>query len=218
MASRLMHATCMIALIMGSVAPLTAQTPAPTGEQAAQAAPPSPETAGDEDIAIPAELLTAVPDPATVAMPKLAFTPTPEIVATYDKYFYFHRGDTSFTEALADIRECDAFARGLSSGMGYTTPYTGYGGAAGAVGSAIGSALVFAIFGSAEKRKLRRANLRRCMHYKGYQRFGLERELWQAFNFEEGFSGTGEAERQAKLAQQAKVASAPGIDGKDLGL
>jgi heme/copper-type cytochrome/quinol oxidase subunit 1 len=40
------------------------------------------------------------------------------------------------------------------------------------------------------------------MHYKGYQRYGLEKELWQKFNFEEGFSTTDAPERTAKLAQQ----------------
>ena len=78
--------------------------------------------------------------------------------------------------------------------------------------------MIAAIFGSAEKRRLRRVNMRRCMGYRGYDRFGLEKDLWQEFNFEEGFSAEGEDKRQAMLAQQAKVASGPRPAGKELGL
>jgi hypothetical protein len=168
---------------------------------------------------VAANLLTTVPDPATVEMPDLKFTETPEIASTYDKYFYFHRADTDFVTALADIRECDDFARGLVSNITYTNvPYPYQGTMAGAIGGAIGDALAYAIFGSAEKRQQRRGNLRRCMHYKGYQRYGLEKGRWQAFNFEEGLSSVKEVDRQRMLAQQAKVAAAPNLVQKDLGL
>lgn len=161
----------------------------------------------------------AIPDPAAVTIPDLAFAETPEIAATYDKYYYFHRPDTGFAEALADIRECDGFARGLSSGMtSADVPYPYAGTMAGALGGAIGNAFAAAVFGSAEKRKLRRVNMRRCMHYKGYERYGLDKDIWQRFNFEEGLSRVGEDERQAKLAQQAKVASGPSPQQKGLGL
>jgi len=49
--------------------------------------------------------------------------------------------------------------------------------------------------------------MRRCMGYKGYARYGLQKDLWQEFHFEEGFSSEEESKRQAMLAQQAKVAS-----------
>jgi hypothetical protein len=209
--------------VAGQVAPAWAQSVPATQPQAPRDSKPVADTGspanGDVQETVSADLLTAVPDPASVVMPDLAFKPSPEIEATYDKYFYFHRADTRFEEALADIRECDAFARGLVSSVTYTqVPYPYAGTLGGAIGGAIGNALAYAIFGSAEKRKLRRANMRRCMHYKGYQRFGLEKEAWQAFNFEEGLSSVKEADRQRMLAQQAKVASAPGIEQKDLGL
>jgi hypothetical protein len=160
-----------------------------------------------------------VPDPAKLTMPKLEFTPTPEDESTFDKYFYFNRADTSFEHALADLRDCDGFASGLSSGYNYqAAPYPYTNTMAGAVGGAIGNAMVAAIFGSAEKRRLRRVNMRRCMGYKGYSRYGLAKELWQEFNFEEGFSGEAEEKRQAMLAQQALVASGPKPATKELGL
>jgi hypothetical protein len=64
---------------------------------------------------------------------------------------------------------------------------------------------------------MRRINMRKCMHYKGYSRYGLAKENWSPFNFEEGFDGLKEAERQTLLARQAKVASGPAPAGKELG-
>lgn len=203
-------------LVLAQVGPAAAQTSPP---QDATAAPAAAADKGDEPAqeTVSANLLTMVPDPATVEMPDLAFAANPQIVTTFDKYYYFHRADTSFQEALADIRECDGYARGLAMSSNYNTPYYSPS-MAGAVGGAIGSAIAVAIFGSAELRKQRRVNMRRCMHYKGYQRFGLEKERWQKFNFEEGLSGVKEVDRQHMLAQQAKVAVSSIPMQKDLGL
>ena len=152
-------------------------------------------------------------------MPPLAFTPTPEIGGNFDKYYYFHRTDTDFSTAFADISECDGYASGLSSGMAAATvPYPYAGTMAGAVGGAIGNAMAQAIFGSAEKRRLRRLNMRRCMNFKGYARHGLPKDLWQAFNFEEGLSGVEVETRLKLLKQQALVASSGRPQGENLGL
>lgn len=175
--------------------------------------------AGAQDAKPKVDPMTVVPDPATVPMPKLDFASTPLIEADFDKYYFFNRANTSFEEALADLRDCDGFARGLSSGYKYQeAPYPYTYTMAGAAGGVIANVMIAAIFGSAEKRRLRRVNMRRCMGYRGYARFGLEKDLWQEFNFEEGFSGEGEDKRQAMLAQQAKVASGPRPAGKELGL
>jgi hypothetical protein len=210
----------MASLVLASATPAMGQAAsAPAAAPGQEAAKPPAAEAPAEGEAVSVDLLTAVPDPSTVVMPELAFTASPEIEAVYDKYYYFHRADTSFTTALADLRECDAFARGLTTGIGYTaTPYPYAGTMAGAVGGAIANVMVMMIFGSAEKRKLRRTNMRRCMHYKGYERYGLKRDLWEKFNFEEGLSSVKEVDRQRYLAQQAKVASTPGLSQKDLGL
>lgn len=175
--------------------------------------------AGAQTSAPAVDPMTVVPDPATVAMPKLDFASTPLIEADFDKYYFFNRANTSFEEALADLRDCDGFARGLSSGYQYqAAPYPYTYTMAGAAGGVIANVMIAAIFGSAEKRRLRRVNMRRCMGYRGYARFGLEKDLWQEFNFEEGFSAEGEDKRQAMLAQQAKVAAGPRPAGKELGL
>ncbi len=158
-------------------------------------------------------------DAAKVTMPKLDFTPSATDPSNYDKYYYFVRADTDFATAYADIVECDGYARGLASGISYTqVPYPYAGTMAGAVGGAIGSAMAMAIFGSAEKRRLRRVNMRQCMNFKGYQRHGLSKDLWQEFHFEEGLSDMPETRRFAYLKQQALVAATAKPESKELGL
>jgi len=148
-----------------------------------------------------------------VAMPALAFTPDPTIAADFDKYFFFHRDGTDFSTAYADVIECDSLASGINFYMGadnwaVQNAVMQYG-AAGAVGSVIGSLMVDAIFGSAERRRIKRINMRNCMFYKGYDRYGLEKELWQKFNFEEGLTRENAKDREAALKKQARVASGP---------
>ncbi len=146
---------------------------------------------------------------AKVQTPDTKFVETPADAQDFEKYFYFHRENTSFDEAYADIKECDALASGISYYGGQRNGYYGQYGIGGAIGGAIGNALADAIFGSAQRRKIRRTNLRNCMSYKEYQRFGLEKQRWQGFNFEEGNGREKEATREADLLMQAKVASGP---------
>ncbi|MES2055702.1 MAG: hypothetical protein V4564_07190 [Pseudomonadota bacterium] len=161
---------------------------------------------------------TTMGNATDVTMPELAFKGDGTEAADFDKYYAFHRADTDFATAYADIAECDGYARGLQSGIGYQqVPYPYAGTMAGAVGGAIGSAMAMAIFGSAEKRRLRRVNMRTCMNFKGYDRYGLPKGLWEKFNFEEGLSGVSEEKRQAYLKQQALVASSASLQGKVLG-
>ena len=149
-----------------------------------------------------------------VPMPELAFDASAVNADDFEKYFYFHRPDTSFDVAYADISECDALTSGLryylaANDYAMSSAMTQYGALAGGIGTALGSLAADAIFGSAERRKQRRVNMRNCMFYKGYDRYGLEKDLWQEFNFEEGLSAE-EAERRAnKIMMQARVASGP---------
>ena len=93
-----------------------------------------------------------------------------------------------------------------------------YGALAGGIGGALGSAIADAIFGSAARRQQRRINLRNCMGFKGYQRYGLSEDLWKEFNFEEGLGRKKENERDDALELQALVASGPKPTTKELGL
>lgn len=158
-------------------------------------------------------------DAAKLEMPKLAFTVTPAEEKDFDKYYYFVRPGTSYSDAYRDIVECDGYARGLQSGVTYTqVPYPYAGTLAGAAGGAIGSAMAMMIFGSAEKRRMRRVNMRGCMYYKGYHRYGLKKDLWEEFHFEEGLSDMPESRRFDYLKRQALVASTAKPEGKELGL
>lgn len=151
---------------------------------------------------------------AAVRTPDLSFDAAKVEPGDFEKYFIFHRPDTSFAEAYGDITECDALASGISIYRGVdagtmAAQTAQYGLLAGAIGGAIANVMVDAIFGSAARRQARRVNLRNCMYFKGYDRYGLEKELWQSFNFEEGLSKTAPAERAEKLLVQARVASGP---------
>ena len=158
-------------------------------------------------------------DPATVKMPELNAKPDPNDAGDYDKYYYFHRADTDFKTALSDLRDCDNLSRGLASPFGnMETPYPYAGTLGGAIGGALGNMMAAAIFGSGEKRRVRRVNMRTCMHFKGYDRYGLPKSLWTEFNFEEGLSGVEEEQRSGKLKQQALVASSAKPREKALGL
>ena len=148
-----------------------------------------------------------------VAMPDLAYEPNPKIEADFEKYFFFHREDTSFDQAFADISECDALAQGIDVYTNIDNPtvpdmFADLGPVGGVV-SMLGGLLGDGIFGSSERRWVRRLDLRNCMFYKGYDRYGLEKSLWQAFHFEEGFRRENVKDRLAALMKQARVASGP---------
>lgn len=171
-----------------------------------------------------AEWQAWVPGPDEVTRPDLAFVEDQQARDNYEKYFVFHRSDTDFATALQDLRECDAHSRGLFRGNFY--PGQGqvqaaamqYGYLAAGAGGVIAGAMMDAIMGPAELRRKRRINMRRCMNFLGYDRYGLSKEVWESFNFEEGVGEVPEAERQHKLAQQALVSSGPRPQGEDLGL
>lgn len=190
----------------------TSVTPAPVAVAPPILVAPAPAPAGE-----------VIPDPSKLAMPQLDFTPTPADEGDFSKFFYFHRDNTSFEEAYADIRECDALASGSSIYMGadagsQAAAMTQYGILPGAVGGAIASVAMDAIFGSAARREQRRVNIRNCMGFKQYQRYGLSRDLWTSFNFEEGLGRKREPVRLQALAIQALVASGPKPHTRDLGL
>jgi hypothetical protein len=161
-------------------------------------------------LAAPIQAAPKIPAAATLKLPDLNVPLSDEDRQGGDKYFYFHRADTSYVQALADIRECDDLARGVKSLQNWASaPYPYAGTLAGVGGELIGNAMVALIFGSAEERKMRRANMRRCMNYKSYDRYALPKDTWQQFNFEEALKTIPEDERITMLAQQAKAASGP---------
>lgn len=202
----------ILCLLSGQIAAAQESNP----PQESVAANPAPTTTAN---AVSAAIDPFDIDPATIAVPNLTFAMTPEITEDFDKYFYFHRSETDFRTALADILECDGYARGLASGMAgdVNVPYPYTNTMAGVGGAIIAQVLIGAIFGSAALRAKRRINMRTCMGYKGYQRYGLPKPIWQQFNFEEGHGEEEAVSRMTFLRQQARVASAPNPQGGDLG-
>jgi hypothetical protein len=153
-----------------------------------------------------------------IAIPNLSFTETSADVENYDKYFYFLREKTSFDEAYADIVECDGYSRNLTArAPSQPVPYPYAGTLSGALGGAIGSIIVDKISGSSARRAERRTNMRTCMFFKEYGRFGLPKDVWKAFNFEEGNGKLSDSERAPYLMQQAKAASGKKPQSQDLG-
>ncbi len=162
-------------------------------------------------------------DPASVARPQIEFEETRRTIKQYDQYFYFHQEATDFSTALADIRECDLRARGLyDAELVYGLPKeravdpsdTFLAGIAGPMAAG----LVAAIAAPVEARRERRFSLRRCMFFKGYDRYGLSKTLFEQFNYAATETELSEFERQRMLAQQALVASGPRPKTAPLGL
>ena len=155
------------------------------------------------------------PEEASISLLDVATGTTAADAKDFEKYFYFHRVDTSFSEALTDIRECDARARGL-----WNPPESGadsWDGDRGAYGLTGAAAQAF-IFGPAQERLARRATLRRCMFYKGYSRYGTAKTIWERFNYARDDGDLSEQQMQTMLAQQARLASGPRPQGRELGL
>lgn len=136
---------------------------------------------------------------AAVVMPVLEFDARRARSEDFEKYFYFHRVNTTFAQAFADISECDDLSNGRAFYNWSYDPFLG----------PLGSLMVDAIYGSSERRAIRRINMRNCMGFKGYNRFGITKKLWEKFNFEEGSRRKEEGLRETALLQQARVASGP---------
>ena len=179
-----------------------------------------------------AQWLAWVPAAEMVEMPALVFEESERTAADYNQFFYFHRADTTFATALADLRACDGFSRDLSregnSSFAHIVEGARRGGRAGggALGAPLGGALGGAIGrsiaqGPAEREELRkkyRINIRRCMFLSGYARYGLTERLWKDLAFDIADDDLTEEERQRSLLAQARAASAGLPVGAMLGL
>ena len=96
----------------------------------------------------------------------------------------------------------------LIGALAVTGQSQAHGGGGGWQGPAVFGAIVgSAIVGSAIKREARRKTMRTCMSFKGYNRHGVSKKVWQYFNFEEGLTAVPDGERRRRLLQQAAVAA-----------
>lgn len=130
------------------------------------------------------------------------------------KYFYFHRLGNSEAEARADIVECYSYAENLTvmeAGSNPTYMSVPYGGTtglsagqaalAGGIGS-IAGAIIVGFMNAGQRRAMARTNLRKCFGFKGYDRYELTKDEYQAVQ-----DGDGE-EVRARLVEKA-VGPAP---------
>ncbi|WP_438727524.1 hypothetical protein ACR9YC_10885 [Parasphingorhabdus sp. DH2-15] len=149
-----------------------------------------------------------LPDPATISVPDLSSAKDPKIAKQGWKYFVFHKAGVSFEEAYADFAECYTFLPTFSGGGELpkfipwgqsedpdTQELASNGGNFGVVGVAIG-----ALIEGPLRRRAYQSRMRRCMEPRGYDRYGLDKDIW------EQISGSYSLE---SIAIKAKIASGP---------
>ena len=103
------------------------------------------------------------------------------------KYFAFHKAGVSVDQAHADIGECLTYAAPTQAYVG-PPKFVLLGEAPGPRPRIVAPALISGIVGdlimmavtSGIENKMSRGNMRRCMGYKGYQRFAISEEAWKA--------------------------------------
>ncbi len=160
-------------------------------------------------------LAAAVAAPAAEAGPQdesafLAYRPAAD--DTFARHFFFHRPGVPLEEARADLAECRDYA---ADAMLWprepkslppdpkTLPPNVSGGPLGPVAGG----LVFGLVEGGERAKIAAANMRKCMGFKGYDRYGLPDALWKQLN-----AGTPEE----ALLRQARLASGGAPSGRKL--
>ena len=153
----------------------------------------------------------AMPDPATVTVPDLAFKPTRRDIRNYDSYFYFSKPGIGYEKAFADIMECRSYSQVFQFMLQTpdfvpwgSEPYEAdmskqYGNAAfqfGLIGVGVFGFAMDIVSGYDKN-----SNMRRCMGYKGYKRYGTAYSVWRQID-----KGKDEA---PKIARLALIASGP---------
>lgn len=113
---------------------------------------------------------------------------TPAEKPDYSKYFFFHKDGVSQTAAQADFDECTTYGANVTNIEPGTqimyVPYTSAlsplaNGLAGGIGGALGSLLADALFKGPQRKAMRRTVMRKCMGFKGYQRYGIDKQAWE---------------------------------------
>ncbi|HEX8062983.1 MAG TPA: hypothetical protein VF535_07180 [Allosphingosinicella sp.] len=140
----------------------------------------------------------------------LAYRPAAE--ETFARHFFFHRPGVPLDEASADLVECRTYAddamlwprepRSLPPDPKTLPPNV----SGGPMGPLVGG-LAFSLVAGGERAKIASANLRKCMGFKGYDRYGLPDPLWKQLN-----SGTPDQ----VLLRLARLASGPAPSGRKL--
>ncbi|HYE28701.1 MAG TPA: hypothetical protein VEA61_10765 [Allosphingosinicella sp.] len=160
---------------------------------------------------LPAVLALALASPAQPADAAfLAFRPAEG--ETFARHVFFHRPGVGMEEARADLAECRSYASSamlwprepdsLPPDPKQLPPDV----SGGPLGPVVGG-LAFALVEGGERAKIAAANMRKCMGFKGYGRYGLSDALWKQLN-----AGTPEE----VLLRQARLASGEAPSGRRL--
>jgi hypothetical protein len=145
------------------------------------------------------------PDPATVTLPDMTPTRDPDVIRDGWRHFYFHKAGVSYAEAYADFADCyrylpvsmanadlPAFVPWSETpGVSLNAAYNPWG--------MVGAVMISFIMGPLDRRA-RQSRMRRCMEPRGYVRYPVSEEVWEALidNYSE-----------QSIARQARAASGP---------
>jgi hypothetical protein len=131
-------------------------------------------------------------DPSTVVVPDLTLAAGFNDADAFDSYFYFHKPGVRYADALADLTECTGYSASLAP-MAPVPPFAPIGidiAPPGHLQIYLNAFVMYGLVGVAILSIVQdnmasgnaRGNLRLCMSYKGYQRYGLTRALWKVVN------------------------------------
>lgn len=140
---------------------------------------------------------TAAPlDPSTIIVPDIAADT--RSLGNENKFFVFHRPNTSFAAAEADVRFCMRYInQTMFPPMPDFVPWED----APPVGDAPRYAgLIGQLVVDGVARSLRQSNVMRCMLPRGYVRYRISEGLWKEINYRE---------LESSIMIQAKIASGP---------
>lgn len=125
---------------------------------------------------------SAPPTPAAVA----AYQPARGDEREFWRYFFFWRRGVAPDAARADLMECAGYAGDpvlwarIPERMPLEGGVRGPNGTEGQFGLA--GTIIFSLVEGGLVRRVALANLRRCMGFKGYRRYGLSSELWRSLH------------------------------------
>lgn len=153
-----------------------------------------------------------IPDPASVAPPDLSSAADPAVAKDGWKHFFFWKPGMTYRQAYLDFADCYRFLP-VGGALGILPIFAPWREAPktapfvptpqfGLVGALIGSMVAGPI-----ERRSRQSRLRRCLEPRGYVRFALSQDAWEALVGD--FS-------PASIAIQAKAATAPRPNGQEV--
>ena len=136
------------------------------------------------------------PDPATIIVPDMVFSPSRSDIRRFDEYFYFHKPAVSYERAFADLDQCRMF--GLAAKiLPVPPPVVPLGGEVvkfRVFKEGMEPGIILALILGGVESDQGQADSRKCMWFKGYLRYGLSRAIFK--KIDQG----GDAEKLGRLA------------------